>query len=231
MASATGAAAAAAGQRPKSLDFRFCDDMDAAEILTLVSEAYAGDCTGSSAFRAEAPIVSEEFLEATLGSPDLRWVALETPVPEERMVACCQFSIGKEQRIATVNYLAASMRGRGIGSYLLHKVEGVALGLGMETARLHLPEWRPDLCAWLEQCGYRETGGGLWEELFDDALLRPTHYLTYERRLVGEAGRPAAERPRPGAEGDGVLALVGTLISQLHGEAAPPDPSTPGAAR
>jgi N-acetylglutamate synthase-like GNAT family acetyltransferase len=115
----------------------------------------------------------------------VKWLVLETPVPEEAIVGaarlkhdsfrnghvdcfCVSSPCSEEAKIAVMKRL-------------LSKVETVCYNLGLRSCILEAPQWRTDLEALFSQCGYEERSGHIWPEDRQDQLLKPTMVLEYHK--------------------------------------------------
>ncbi|CAM9331675.1 unnamed protein product, partial [Laminaria digitata] len=135
--------------------------------------------------------VSAEEVDACLqgASVEKRWLVLETPHPEERMVAAALISTGIVPGTGSVEVLAVERSGqrKGIGSQMLRRAEGILLNFRCRFVRMKVPQWREDVLEWADKRGYNETGGGLWGELDGESaedLTRPTRYFVLTRDLL-----------------------------------------------
>ena len=87
-----------------TLDFRFADSEDAEDIAELVNSAFAIENVGGAApdpafaFRQGPRIVLEELRTELETATELRWIVLETPVPEERVVGAVAMVVGNRDR-------------------------------------------------------------------------------------------------------------------------------------
>eukprot|EP00640_Fibrocapsa_japonica_P004677 CAMPEP_0113948938 /NCGR_PEP_ID=MMETSP1339-20121228/72936_1 /TAXON_ID=94617 /ORGANISM="Fibrocapsa japonica" /LENGTH=129 /DNA_ID=CAMNT_0000956177 /DNA_START=75 /DNA_END=460 /DNA_ORIENTATION=- /assembly_acc=CAM_ASM_000762 len=123
-----------------------------------------------------------------------KWVVLETPVPAEDVVACAMIEIdppapqGGESRSCReghVHYLAVhpELQRKGLGSYLLRKVERILANYGVSSIVLQFSHHREDVSAWLTRLGYKEKGGGMWPDNLQHELTRPSRYLVFKRPI------------------------------------------------
>ena len=68
-------------------DFRFADEDDVEDVLGVVTEAYKAEVGGH---RTSEPLLLSEEVESDLHTATVRWVLIETPRPEEAVVACAR---------------------------------------------------------------------------------------------------------------------------------------------
>ena len=132
------------------LDFRFADAEDANDIAEVVNDAFAVEnvegvaSEPAFAFRRGPRLVLEELVAELEASKDLRWIVLETPVPEERVVAAVAILLEAfgSRKVAVLKCLAVApdMEGTGIGSQLLRKAESCCRGLGCRVLPVCLPQ-------------------------------------------------------------------------------------------
>jgi N-acetylglutamate synthase-like GNAT family acetyltransferase len=131
---------------------------------------------------------SKPSLEADLSGKSTlrRWILLETPAPEERVVAAACVSTGAELGHGRIESLAVepSMQQQGVGSLLLRRAEGILLSLRCRWVNLQTTQWRSDVLAWACSRGYSEVGGGL---LPAESTTRSTRYLDLRHDLLADA--------------------------------------------
>ena len=105
------------GATPGKLDFRFADEEDAKEIVQCVASAFQVEYDKESVLYnrrrgwGEAPVISEEQVEKDCWSANLRWIVLETPLPDEIVVSAARMSMAAVMagdRSATTTSLSAS---------------------------------------------------------------------------------------------------------------------------
>ena len=86
------------GAAPGKLDFRFADEEDAKEIVQCVASAFQVEYDKESVLYnrrrgwGEAPVISEEQVEKDCSSANLRWIVLETPLPDEIVVSAARMN-------------------------------------------------------------------------------------------------------------------------------------------
>lgn len=173
------------------LDFRFASTEDTAEILDLVNDAFSVEKGDTALAFTSRDRISAAEVDACLqgASVEKRWLVLETPHPEERMVAAALISTGNVPGTGSVEVLAVERSGqrKGIGSQMLRRAEGILLNFRCRSVRMKVPQWRADVLEWADKRGYKETGGGLWGELDGESaedLTRPTRYFVLTRDLL-----------------------------------------------
>jgi hypothetical protein len=127
----------------------------------------------------------------------VKWLVLETPVPEEAIVGaarlkhdssrnghvdcfCVSSPCSEEARIAVMKRL-------------LSKVETVCYNLGLRSCILEAPQWRTDLEALFSHCGYEERSGHIWPEDRQDQLLKPTMVLEYHKVFPVQGARQSQQ--------------------------------------
>ena len=104
------------------------------------------------------------------GKDSRRWLVVETPEPDDVMVACCRLdvsrAVGATEAAAVFDVLAVESRFRnnGAGGYLLKRCETIARGMGCRTATLSVGHWQSSLLRWARRRGYEERGGEVWPE-------------------------------------------------------------------
>src|SRR3546814_1309268 len=82
--------------------------------------------------------------------------------------------------------VAEELQGKGVGSWVLRRVERMATELGMATVLIEIAQCRHDLASWLMKRGYRQIGGYLSEDLKDPNTSQPITILQFQ---VGGATR------------------------------------------
>ncbi|GMH50476.1 hypothetical protein TL16_g00781 [Triparma laevis f. inornata] len=146
-------------------DFRFADDdeEDAQDITACVN----------SAFGSNAPSLSADDLSGGRGA---RWLVVETPSPDEVMVACCRLKIDMSEKPCAIDILAVDSRaqGKGAGTYLLKKAENMAFGMGCKKCEICVGHWMERVVGWCKKRGYESGGGELWPEARIDEIPEPT---------------------------------------------------------
>jgi hypothetical protein len=179
------------------LDFRFAGPDDAPELVEFINDSQACEREGDNAFRNES-LVTEERIESECNSMSTRWVVLETPVPEEDIVAAAKFNLSSDG--AVVGFIGAFKDAQStpiekmLLARLLAKIESVVIGHGMPLLTVEVFQWQEKLMDWLSSCGYEEMGGYLSN---DGSLLRPAMVLTYKKSLLTSPNEYAADERRP----------------------------------
>ncbi|CAM9204268.1 unnamed protein product [Hapterophycus canaliculatus] len=218
--------------RAENMDFRFASVEDAAEILGLVNDAFSVEKGNSTLSFTTRDRVSEEEVDACLqgggggGGGEKRWLVLETPRPEERVVAACLIcTVTAISGTGGVEVLAVDPRrqGEGLGSQMLRRAEGILLNFRCRFVRMRVPQWREDVLGWAAKQGYKETGGGVWGELEEERaqdLTRPTRYFLLTRDLLTD-GKVA------GTFGDGTARFTAATAAAAERVAVTSDKKKP----
>jgi GNAT superfamily N-acetyltransferase len=153
-----------------------------------LENAFAIEIGAAGLVHRSAAQHSKPSLEADLsGTSTLRrWILLETPAPEERVVAAACVSTGAELGHGRIEHLAVepSMQQHGVGSLLLRRAEGILLSLRCRWVNIQTTQWRSDVLAWASSRGYSEVGGGL---LPAESTTRSTRYLDLRHDLLADA--------------------------------------------
>jgi hypothetical protein len=227
------------------LDLRFADEEDCDELSDFVSEIRKLE--GEFEWRSPVSNVSAEEVAEDCGNMKRRWIVLETPVPEETVVAAVRLRLSEDggQRKGVVDVLCAVGGGEQeqqgtVYNQMLARVENIARGLGISTLVIELAQWKEAAYEWLSSCGYVDRAG---RACLDENLLKPTMILemhkdlTQERQILSTtaviASAPddsiddllssiniGSSTTLPLAENDAMEALVGTLFAALHKEYA-----------
>ena len=77
-------------------------------------------------------------------------------------------------------------QGKGVGRFLLAKVEGLARERGFESVGLEIVDHRTDLVAFYEKLGFKLVGSGFFPPEIQSRLTRESKYLIYEKKLAAE---------------------------------------------
>uniref|UniRef100_A0A7S2WC10 N-acetyltransferase domain-containing protein n=1 Tax=Rhizochromulina marina TaxID=1034831 RepID=A0A7S2WC10_9STRA len=216
------------------LDFRFADEEDVDDIVRVVNDAFAGP---DHSFRAGPRLARPLVVEDTDRPGQARWLLLETPAPEENVVASVRLQLDDDAglgrgKMAILTALAVhpDWRGKGVGSLLLRKCEASSRGLGCRSISIDLPMSAESVQSWLSRRGWKQLGGGLWE---GDGYDRAMNYVTYVRDLTCKPGSgapisaPASSvvaDPSPGSStvADAGIALgLATSMAELLGSLPP----------
>ena len=164
---------------PPKLDLRFADEEDAQDIASVVNAAFALEVRrpdnslnlettppphAATAFRATARLADMPALVAELeqsrrgGSEAVRWIVLETPCPEEKVVAAVAVSIiedaglrrGKMGRLLCLSVDPAS-QGGGVGTQLLLRSEAFCRSQGCRSVGIDMAMKREELQPWFKK--------------------------------------------------------------------------------
>jgi hypothetical protein len=124
-------------------------------------------------------------MESDLLSMPVKWLVLETPVPEELIVAAARLRFDGLRNGRVDCFCASSASGQeaqaAIMKRLLSKAETVCYSAGMRSCIVEAPQWRTDLEALYTECGYEELSGHIWPEARQGELLRPTMVLEFHK--------------------------------------------------
>ena len=114
----------------------------------------------------------------------VRWLVLETPVPEELVVAAARLrhDATRNGRVDIFCAMGAnSAMQQAIMKRLLSVVETVAFNIGLRSCIIEAAQWRVDLEQLLTECGYMELSGHIWPEAQQHLLTKPTMILEYHK--------------------------------------------------
>jgi hypothetical protein len=173
-------------------------------------------------------------MESDLLSMPVKWLVLETPVPEELIVAAARLRFDAQRNGRVDCFCASDASGpeaqTAIMKRLLSKVETVCYSAGMCRCVVEAPQWRTDLEVLFTECGYEERSGHIWPEERQGELLRPTMVLDFHkvfpeqrnpasascRAVVADAEHAgeqirAADRDGDGGGGGGAGAVAGSV--------------------
>jgi len=203
------------------LDLRFCDEEDAADIVDLVNEGYSKESSaeqgGTMCYRAEgsAKVSLEQVIE-DCSSNAKRWIVLETPVPEEIVVAAARLHLSMlEGRRGVVDLICAcgGPNQTDLCNQLLARVEGIARGQGIEVLVVETTQWRDDMQTWLESCGYVDRSGRASSEA---GLIKPTAILEYQKDLRATTAALGSSSSSSSSEAVASTAAAADLLSRLE---------------
>ena len=95
-------------------------------------------------------------------SASIRWILLETPRPEEAVIAALRLHI---LRVEGVQRAGVSLFGslepvgqRSVLNMLLNRAETVCRSLGCQKLVFDIPHWSERRQSWLQECGYQDLG-------------------------------------------------------------------------
>jgi len=115
----------------------------------------------------------------------VRWLVLETPVPEEQLVAALRLRQGPD-KTGCIDALCAAgdvtVRQHVLRRLLLI-AETVSFNLGLRKTIVQVPEWREDLEQLLKLLGYHQLSGSAWPQEKLHQLSKPTMLLDYHKAL------------------------------------------------
>ena len=116
-------------------------------------------------------------------SAGLKWVVLETPRPEEAVVAAARVVIpsGGGGKSVIKLFAAETDEQR---DQLLVSIESTVRSFNVESIVMEVPQWREDVHEWLSRCGYVDTGGHEWPEADRHMLLKHTMVLEFQVFIV-----------------------------------------------
>ena len=145
---------------------------------------------------------------------NVRWLVLETPVPEEEIVAAMRLRSGSD-RIGYIDVLCAAgdvVVREHILRRLLLIAETVSFNLGLKKTIVQVPEWRVDLDGLLRSLGYHQLSGSAWPLDKQFQLNKPTMLLDYHKTLSididsNTAASSTSLSTAAGAEADQIITL------------------------
>jgi hypothetical protein len=175
---------------PGKLDFRFADEEDAKEIAECVAASFSVEFDSESPLYnrkgEDSCLISTEQIEKDCSSANLRWIVMETPLPEEIVVATARLSMaavmaGESKIIVDLIAFAEDTESTSVRDQMLVQVERVGRSQGIKTLVIEISQHREDLQTWLESCGYEELGGRMSE---DESYIKPTMIFEYHKDLT-----------------------------------------------
>lgn len=126
-------------------------------------------------------------VEADLLSMPIKWLVLETPHPEELVVAAARLKYDKSCSGRVDIFCATGSTGEirvSVMKRLLSVVESVSYNIGLRCLVLEAAQWRTDLDTLFTSCGYVENSGYMWPEDKQHMLTRPTMVLQYHKSFT-----------------------------------------------
>lgn len=137
-------------------------------------------------------------MESDLLSMPVKWLVLETPVPEEIIVGAARLRYDSA-RNGKVDCFCVSNSDEGMKATIMRKllstVETVCYNIGLRSCILEAAQWRTDLDAMFTECGYEEMSGHIWPESRQQELTKPTMLLEFHKVFPA----PVATSPSPTA--------------------------------
>lgn len=166
--------------RAEKLDFRYADEEDATEIADLVK--VVGRLENEAVWlKADTERVTAASISEDCSSSKSRWIVLETPAPEETMVAAVRLSLVESERRCVIDVICALGEHFAVYNQLLARVENVARGVGIVNMVIEVVQWNEPMFEWLSSCGYQDNAG---REYKAENLLKPTMLLDMHKDLT-----------------------------------------------
>ena len=112
---------------------------------------------------------------------------LETPSPEESVVAAARLHLDSSKKAAVIEYLCSigdsidELNGR--LSTLLTKIESIAYSQNYRNVLLHISSWRDDTQRLLTAAHYADIGGCLDESHASLSYTKPSMLLCFKKEL------------------------------------------------
>lgn len=112
---------------------------------------------------------------------------LETPSPEESVVAAARLHLDSSKKAAVIDYLCSigdsidELNGR--FSMLLTKIESIAYSQNYQNVLLHISSWRDDIQRLLTAAHYADIGGCLDESHASLSYTKPSMILCFKKEL------------------------------------------------
>jgi hypothetical protein len=139
-------------------------------------------------------------IESNCFSPSTRWIVLETPRPEELLVAAARLRISPnaERYCVTVDIFGTA-DSDAIRNILLLRLEAICRSQGWNHVTFEIPSWSESIQNWLATHGYEDrgdctlnpliyspiiSGGRAWPSEQQDVLLKPTMILEYQVEII-----------------------------------------------
>lgn len=218
--SVQGNTVSAGGKSKDLLDFRFADDEDAEDIELLINLSYKDEydvnCPlyNRKEFGCCVENASKMEIESDCNKGDIRWIVLETPVPDEQIVAAARIQLDSNdagQRIAliqTFGYVEDTLKSS-IKSQLVVQIERTLRSLGVSCLSFEVSQYREDVQSWLGGCGYKDNGG--YMSTYTN-YVKPTMILLYQKELTASASTASASKPTTTTTSD-TTTSIGTTSS------------------
>lgn len=169
---------------PLRFNFRFADEEDVEDIVTMVNEAYEVEIGDSGEAYRNCDRVSEQEVTDSIDLGIKRWYVAED-VNDDDVIACVCFHIDHDENQGYIDIFAVNVtfQNKGIGANVLRRTEAMLTSLGCSTAVITTAHWREGLMDWCGKFGYRETGGGMWPMEDAHQVTRTTRYVKLTKDL------------------------------------------------
>jgi len=143
--------------------------------------------------------ISNTKLEEDMDCLSVKWLVLETPVPEEQLVAALRLRRGLDQA-GYIDILCAA-GDVAVQEQMLRRLlliaETVSFNLGLKKIIVQVPEWREDLEQLLKSLSYRQLSGCAWPNGKQYQLSKPTMLLDYHKTLSSAPDKSTAPASTP----------------------------------
>lgn len=189
------------------LDLRFADEEDAEEIALLVNSTARTE--GEGEWRLPGDKISAEEVARDCESMKTRWIVLETPVPEEAVVAAVRLCLLINEKKGVIDIMCAAGEENVVYNQLLARIEGIVRGMAVEHLVIEVVQWNEGMFSWLTSCGYTDIAG---RECKDENLLKPTLVLDMHKDLtINRSSHESAVTAEPLALPDSLSDLLDSI--------------------
>ncbi len=187
------------GVKQKRCDFRFADEEDVEDIFKTINGAYKHEITSvynsgnTVQFRKDVVLYDMESILSDINGSEIKWVVLETPSPDEDVVACARMKLKKDNNkikscfidvLCSISLENDENSKKQYYSDLRLKLETIGQSHGMNEIHIQIPQWRSDEMTWLGESGYKDYGGESWPEAkSDEQIWCHTMLLKYRKVL------------------------------------------------
>ncbi len=167
-----------------SWHIRRATEDDAAEIAALVNEAYRVEDFFKIGDRTDTADVLHHMVKGRY------LVAVE---PDGSIAGSVYLEIRGPRGYFGMLSSRPSGQGRGLGRFLVARVEELAIAEGCTEMTLSVVDLREELFPWYRKLGYRECGAEPWPFGETEPVRRLVHFVLLSKPL----SRPAATAGRP----------------------------------
>lgn len=120
-------------------------------------------------------------VQEDLSSSNVRWIVLESPYPEEVVMAALRLRMIDNDGVReSIIDIFASVDHMDVRNCLLAKCERICESQGSSKLVIYIPQWSYDLQDWLSGSGYFDLGGHEWPTEMSAQITKPTMILHFE---------------------------------------------------
>ena len=184
--------------KQKKCDFRFADEEDVEDIFKTINEAYKHEITSSYnssntvQFRKDVVLYNMESILSDINGSEIKWLVLETPSPDEDVVACARMKLNQDNNkdksclvdvLCSISVKNDEDEKKQYYNDLKSRLEIIGRSHGMNNIYIHIPQWRSNEMSWLHESGYQDYGGESWSEATSEEQVW-CHTMIFKYRKV-----------------------------------------------